>query len=69
MSKIAMLDNAKVAGIVANMMAPQSPTLAPNRTVPTHRVRPNNASVAIAVGSRAANSLSPSSRMERPCSQ
>ena len=69
MSKIATVDNTNVAGIVANMIAPSVPTSAPKRAAPTHRVIAKSASDASAVGSRAANSDSPSSVTEAACSQ
>ena len=46
-----MLASANVAGIVANMIAPHSPTSAPKSAVPTQRVIANSAMAASALGS------------------
>jgi hypothetical protein len=54
---------------VANMIAPSEPTSASNNTVPTHRVIANSPTADNAVGSRAANSVSPKRRTDAPCSQ
>src|SRR3954467_2301571 len=69
MSKMAIEDSATPAGMVANMIAPSEPTSASNRAAPTQRVIANSAPAESAVGSLAANSVSPSSSTDAPCSQ
>ena len=69
MSKIAIDDSANVAGIDANISEPSAPTSSPNSSAPTQRVIAKRPIAESALGSRAANSVSPSSSTDAPWSQ
>ena len=64
-----MLASMKVAGMVANMIAPHSPTAAPKSATPTHRMMAKRPRAPSALGRRVAHSDSPNTVIAAPCSQ
>jgi len=69
MSKMPMLASMNVIGTVASMSQARTPTRSSNNRAPVHCVIQKSASAAIALGSRIAISVSPSTAIASPCNQ
>ena len=69
MSNTPMLPSMNVSGSVASISHPRTPMRSSNSCSPVQRVIQKSAMAAIALGSRIAVSVSPSTAIASPCSQ